>query len=382
MKSQIRPWTSLLVRLQRVVSECCTILTLVSAITDPRHRTYPPIRRAANSEDDAAGASDAIQPDMTCAEVLPILLKRNGFPGAWYEYATTLISGDTGTYLSASSDGSTRLRRSSRSRFLMNHAEYCLRYDEKPLDLLNQKRDGGATTATFVLKHIDDMPSPIRTVASRQVDIRGAGIMLGTEELIGGRMEGPIPDFSPAGPVNLSVALVSAKPPAQSQVETIADAGPMTDVAARTHAVAVYPHVAERNDDFDVKVGDTFVILRKDGGWWGVHHATPVTSEQDVIRLDTCGLRTRSHRWGRSSHARLDNSQNIDAEPSSALPLGCRAADFVHAWLRWLRLHPYQVLLQHRCLPASPSPQHPSSPGLCLDSPSATTSQLGMTRSA
>lgn len=150
--------------------------------------------------------------------------------------------------------------------------------------MLNQKRNGGATTATFVLKHIDDMPSPIRTVASRQVDIRGARVMLGTEELIGGRVRGPIPDFSPAGPVNLSVALVPAKPPAKSQVDAMADAGSMTDVAARTYAVAVYPHVAERDDEFDVRVGDTFVILRKDGGWWGVHHATPVTSEQDVIR--------------------------------------------------------------------------------------------------
>ncbi|PFH51952.1 hypothetical protein AMATHDRAFT_58183 [Amanita thiersii Skay4041] len=38
-----------------------------------------------------------------------------------------------------------------------------------------------------------------------------------------------------------------------------------------SYAVAIYPYMAEQEDEFDVVVGDTFVILSRAKGWWVVH---------------------------------------------------------------------------------------------------------------
>jgi len=37
-----------------------------------------------------------------------------------------------------------------------------------------------------------------------------------------------------------------------------------------SYAVAIYPYMAEQDDEFDVVVGDTFVILSRARGWWVV----------------------------------------------------------------------------------------------------------------
>ncbi|KAF8627841.1 hypothetical protein AX15_004258 [Amanita polypyramis BW_CC] len=37
-----------------------------------------------------------------------------------------------------------------------------------------------------------------------------------------------------------------------------------------SYAVAIYPYMAEHEDEFDVVVGDTFVILSRSRGWWSV----------------------------------------------------------------------------------------------------------------
>ncbi|KAL1745863.1 hypothetical protein HDZ31DRAFT_73265 [Schizophyllum fasciatum] len=46
----------------------------------------------------------------------------------------------------------------------------------------------------------------------------------------------------------------------------------MPPVSSRdvSYAVAIYPYMAEQDDEFDVVVGDTFVILSRSRGWWVV----------------------------------------------------------------------------------------------------------------
>ncbi|KAH7911047.1 hypothetical protein BJ138DRAFT_1151558 [Hygrophoropsis aurantiaca] len=41
-------------------------------------------------------------------------------------------------------------------------------------------------------------------------------------------------------------------------------------MAGVSYAVAIYPYMAEQDDEFDVVVGDTFVILSRARGWWVV----------------------------------------------------------------------------------------------------------------
>ncbi|KAG5639096.1 hypothetical protein H0H81_007040 [Sphagnurus paluster] len=52
----------------------------------------------------------------------------------------------------------------------------------------------------------------------------------------------------------------------------LASAGTMRDIPISTstvsYAVAIYPYMAEQDDEFDVVVGDTFVILSRARGWW------------------------------------------------------------------------------------------------------------------
>lgn len=41
-----------------------------------------------------------------------------------------------------------------------------------------------------------------------------------------------------------------------------------------SYAVAIYPYMSEQEDEFDVIVGDTFVILSRARGWWVVQRDT------------------------------------------------------------------------------------------------------------
>jgi protein STE50 len=45
---------------------------------------------------------------------------------------------------------------------------------------------------------------------------------------------------------------------------------PPPSAAGVSYAVAIYPYMAEQEDEFDVVVGDTFVILSRARGWWVV----------------------------------------------------------------------------------------------------------------
>ncbi|KAF9563946.1 hypothetical protein CPC08DRAFT_685900 [Agrocybe pediades] len=53
-----------------------------------------------------------------------------------------------------------------------------------------------------------------------------------------------------------------------------------------SYAVAIYPYMAEQDDEFDVVVGDTFVILSRARGWWVVQR-DPTGSgivETDIVK--------------------------------------------------------------------------------------------------
>ncbi|KAJ6581177.1 hypothetical protein B0H19DRAFT_1207210 [Mycena capillaripes] len=45
---------------------------------------------------------------------------------------------------------------------------------------------------------------------------------------------------------------------------------PPTSSSEVSYAVAIYPYMAEQEDEFDVVVGDTFIILSRARGWWVV----------------------------------------------------------------------------------------------------------------
>ncbi|KAG8220876.1 hypothetical protein J3R82DRAFT_2373 [Butyriboletus roseoflavus] len=209
-----------------------------------------------------------------------------------------------------------------------NRIERCLSYDEKPL-LLFQKLKDAKKNPVFMLKHIKDIRSPI-AVAQQKHALRKASI---SSEHTGSNSTTPsVTPSHPNKPIGVGQGKAIARPPRLEVSDlstpltgTIPQAGwpeVMSPVAENksgedgssreivsatsvnsgqncdstksrsttlygsveaestkreippsmgvSYAVAIYPYMAEQEDEFDVVVGDTFVILSRARGWWVV----------------------------------------------------------------------------------------------------------------
>jgi hypothetical protein len=201
--------------------------------------------------------------------------------------------------------------------------ERCLSYEEKPL-LLFQKLKDTNENPVFMLRHIKDIKSPIALAQSKHAARREKRLKEG-KHISGEGREGSIRDFSRATrlhhPTNLQP--VKGAPNSPNPAEDDKKNGSSSinnnnkddeqkdkDREATSHhglgyALAIYPYMADRDDEFDVNVGDTFVILNKTKGWWVVHRDTQAMSESDIVRsgwvpqgclLETSGKSTHSIR--------------------------------------------------------------------------------------
>ncbi|GAA5964435.1 hypothetical protein JCM8115_006313 [Rhodotorula mucilaginosa] len=234
----------------------------------------------------AAGSSTADNPyrsfrvtvEDPCYKVLPAALKKYKINDDWRLYALFICYGNT---------------------------ERCLAYDEKPL-LLFQKLKESNDNPVFMLRHIKDIKSPIAVASAKHAarrDKRPPGIGDGVERsLMGVNRDGS------AAPSGQAAAAAATTPPANGLAPNarptrlhhppvllpVAKSGGgeegdavegdrRDDRAAKSanqgYCIAIYPYLAEREDEFDVAVGDTFVILSKTKGWWVVHRdQAPTTS--------------------------------------------------------------------------------------------------------
>lgn len=201
-----------------------------------------------------------------------------------------------------------------------NRIERCLSYDEKPL-LLFQKLKDAKKNPVFMLKHIKDIRSPIAVAQQKHAlrkasvasetsssqsnhksssgqgraatrpprlevnDIPPAPLLTGTTPQAGWpEVMSPVLEKQEQEAVNnrdtcsTSTTLVghtSTLEVPKTRTTSTADADtarremppPMSGVS---YAVAIYPYMAEQEDEFDVVVGDTFVILSRARGWWVV----------------------------------------------------------------------------------------------------------------
>ncbi|KAI0741419.1 hypothetical protein C8Q80DRAFT_1284456 [Daedaleopsis nitida] len=192
--------------------------------------------------------------------------------------------------------------------------ERCLSYDEKPL-LLFQKLKDAKKNPVFMLKHIKDIRSPIavaqqkqaaRKASAKSTPTPSAGALSAGTTLSPGQDRGRPPLKVDSSLPTQTPGLLTGVPNGQSGwpellsplVENKGDAGadapklqtdagtsgavegvdggvppvlrempPATEVS---YAVAIYPYVAEQEDEFDVVVGDTFIIVSRARGWWVV----------------------------------------------------------------------------------------------------------------
>ncbi|OBZ74106.1 hypothetical protein A0H81_06013 [Grifola frondosa] len=230
-----------------------------------------------------------------------------------------------------------------------NRIERCLSLDEKPL-LLFQKLKDAKKNPVFMLKHIKDIRSPIAVAQQKQAARKAtsestsssksppsSGAVAQGQSQTHGQSSGqdargrppklqvnshlanPAPAIMTGGPNAQSgwpdalmspsvekerVEEVSAPPaePVKSQnaiasttaslaedttPSVVREIPPSTGVS---YAVAIYPYMAEQEDEFDVVVGDTFIILSRARGWWVVQRdpagsglVEPDTSKQGWV---------------------------------------------------------------------------------------------------
>ena len=183
--------------------------------------------------------------------------------------------------------------------------ERCLAYDEKPL-LLFQKLTETNQKPVFMLRHIKDIASPVAAALAKHARKREKRAKEGKSVLVGEGKEGPIRDFTRATRLHHPTVLMPVKthgqsatsPGAASPAAAEGEKGASTDkgkdggteenggsaAPGEGYAIAIYPYLADREDEFDVAVGDTFAILNKTKGWWVVHRDTGTGAENDVVR--------------------------------------------------------------------------------------------------
>ncbi|KAI9461479.1 hypothetical protein HD554DRAFT_2130004 [Boletus coccyginus] len=211
-----------------------------------------------------------------------------------------------------------------------NRIERCLSYDEKPL-LLFQKLKDAKKNPVFMLKHIKDIRSPI-AVAQQKHALRKASIS--SEHANSNSSTPSVTPSHPSKPAAAGQGKAIARPPRLEVSDLSAPAPPLTGTTPQagwpevvspvvenksgedsassatlvnlrqsssasdctksatttlygstetestkreippsmgvSYAVAIYPYMAEQEDEFDVVVGDTFVILSRARGWWVV----------------------------------------------------------------------------------------------------------------
>ena len=201
---------------------------------------------SSSSSDNNPYKSFRVTLDDPCHKVLPAALKKYKIIDDWRMYALFICYGNT---------------------------ERCLSYDEKPL-LLFQKLKENNQSPVFMLRHIRDVKSPIaianaKAAAKKEQPTPKKGGVLRTD----GRR------------------VITGAPPAGAAISRVGspqETGPATELPAqakanKTYAVAIYPYVSERNDEFDVGVGDTFVVLNKAKGWWVVQRDTKGDGTGDVV---------------------------------------------------------------------------------------------------
>ncbi|GJE91066.1 hypothetical protein PsYK624_072140 [Phanerochaete sordida] len=209
-----------------------------------------------------------------------------------------------------------------------NRIERCLSYDEKPL-LLFQKLKDAKKNPVFMLKHIKDIRSPIAVAqqkqaarkassetssvksppltsasatssqgqssqshdrthppklqvnshvgsAAPQIMTSGPHAQSGWPEIMSPAVEGPgrADDFvsgntesSRSHSTSAAASLAATDGTESTAATSTREIPPSTGVS---YAVAIYPYMAEQEDEFDVVVGDTFIILSRARGWWVV----------------------------------------------------------------------------------------------------------------
>ncbi|KAL7423775.1 hypothetical protein Q5752_001359 [Cryptotrichosporon argae] len=207
--------------------------------------------RRAKDEAHSTARSFRVTMDDPCFKVLPAALKKYRINDDWRKYALFITIDGVPT----------------------PQPDRCLAYDEKPLLLYQKIKESGARP-TFMLRHVRDIRNPIALANCKQ--LLKAGFPIDSTQNMLPTLEATSPtrrlapsqrnDDGTAGgafPEQPSPGLGGGTTYAPG---TVVDSN--GNVQRVTYAVAIYPYIKDRADEFDVAVGSTYVVLSKTKGWW------------------------------------------------------------------------------------------------------------------
>lgn len=176
--------------------------------------------------------------DDPCSKVLPAALKKYRITDDWRMYALFICYGST---------------------------ERCLSLDEKPLLLFKRLKDAGKNPV-FMLRHVRDIRAPISVAQGKQAEKKGRNES--TDPTQNGQTK------KADKVANAAYARDGDRSRTATDTSSTGNGPGHTDAqilwTGVSYAIAIYPYGADYDDEFDVKVGAMFVVLRRSKGWWEV----------------------------------------------------------------------------------------------------------------
>lgn len=159
--------------------------------------------------------------------------------------------------------------------------ERCISYDECPLVVLYRMRETMPDT-TLQLRPASEIESPW-TIAQRKITGKWHGEPPNSphkHDALHCRAARTVKE-EVAGLLTMH-AFERLRPDALTPKTRMQ--GPAATLPAEplSYAVAIYPYESDREDEFDVRAGDTFIVLSKAKGWWALRRDSAADGRGDV----------------------------------------------------------------------------------------------------
>lgn len=275
-------------RLDTSETQNTSMLRLNTATTSVAHYvgSLAPISDAVGHMLQASGADvptlpsdESVTIDDTTQTLLLLALRKYHVHDDWHNFALFVHSGTT---------------------------ERCLTYEEKPLLILHRLRDAG-NEPWFIVRHLRDVEPPTALAEKKlKVRRRDAGrhsknpamwmraATLDPEEAHADERAFGVTQWVQRAPMHA----MEAERALQSARFMGPAAGMLQDTSQpRTYALAIYPYESEREDEFDVRAGDAFIVLAKAKGWWALRRDSLADGRGDVYVPDALSDARRLEVW-------------------------------------------------------------------------------------
>lgn len=200
--------------------------------------------------------------DEPCASLLALSLRRHGIIDDYTVYVLFVVFGET---------------------------ERSISYDERPLLLYRRLRESGQIPH-FMLRHISEVRPPTEVAESKLRLRRTERHAMKPETM---RLRATLIDMDAQSPNDQRVFSVShwlsypsfsgyLGEEALRRAKIMGPGAQLSNAQSISYAVAVYPYESDREDEYDVATGDTFVVLSKSKGWWTVRRDSVADGRGDV----------------------------------------------------------------------------------------------------